>query len=212
MIECDPNTGATSASDLYVAGDLAYGPKLLIHAVASGKSVARAIYEQVTDNTLETEDIELHFPIPNYDREFDYEKIPRIEPETIDVTSRLLDQSNTVEKGFTAEQARREASRCLNCGVNTIFDGLRCVLCGGCVEVCPESCLRIIPLSDIEDSPHSSVVIDDQMGSLPHSDASAILKDETTCIRCALCADRCPTGAITMEEFHFKENLSCPAV
>lgn len=212
MIQCDPDTGVTSATDLFVAGDLAYGPKLLIHAVASGKSVARAIYQQTTGNTLHPHDTELHFPVPNYDREIDYEKIARITPDTIDVTSRLLDQSKIVEKGFTPEQAQREASRCLNCGVNTIFDGLRCILCGGCVEVCPESCLKIIPLTDIENTPQSSVAIDEQMGSLPHSDASAILKDETTCIRCALCADRCPTGAITMEEFHFKESLTCPAV
>lgn len=34
---------------------------------------------------------------------------------------------------------------------------------------------------------------------------SAIIKDETNCIRCACCADRCPVGAITMERVNFCE-------
>tara|TARA_B100002003_G_scaffold221894_1_gene225279 strand:- start:2157 stop:2432 length:276 start_codon:yes stop_codon:yes gene_type:complete len=36
---------------------------------------------------------------------------------------------------------------------------------------------------------------------------TAMIKDETRCIRCGLCAKRCPTGAITMEAFQFEEEL-----
>ena len=52
-------------------------------------------------------------------------------------------------------------------------------------------------------------IIEDQLGDYPTDEASAILKDETICIRCALCAERCPTGAITMEAFCSEEKLSC---
>jgi ferredoxin len=41
----------------------------------------------------------------------------------------------------------------------------------------------------------------DEIGLAPPAAeaASAIIKDEERCIRCAMCADRCPTDAITME-------------
>ncbi len=210
-VKCDPETGVTSAPDVFVAGDLAYGPKLLIHGVASGKAVARAIYAHFTGRHIAPQDVELHFPVARYDREAGYEKIERAHPATVSVEERLRAAGCVVERGFTCEEARREASRCLNCGVNTIFDGLRCVLCGGCVDVCPELCLKIVPLESIESAPDLRTVLDEPLDSPPEEGASAIIKDETKCIRCALCADRCPTGAITMEEFHFEEKLICQA-
>ena len=79
------------------------------------------------------------------------------------------------------------------------------------MEVCPEQCLKIVPLDAVESAPGLDEVVKDQLGCLPVSDASVIMKDETVCIRCALCADRCPTGALTMEEFHFEEKLKCQA-
>jgi ferredoxin len=85
-------------------------------------------------------------------------------------------------------------------------------LCGGCVDVCPELCLRIVSADRLDGSSDRSEVIDCQLGGVAPSEASAILKDETICIRCGLCAERCPTGAITMERFHFKEIPTCQAV
>jgi len=208
-VECDPETGATSAPDVYVAGDLVYGPKLLIHAVASGKAVARAIYEKLTGNKIRPDDVELHFPMPAYGREKDYEKHPRVAIQTLSASERIRGMNLTVERVLTPEQARCEASRCLDCGVNTIFDGSKCILCGGCVDVCPELCLRIVSLGRLGGNGKLSEILPKQLGGFPQEEASAIIKDETLCIRCALCAERCPTGAITMERFHFEEGLKC---
>ena len=82
-IDCDPKSGSTSAADVFVAGDLAHGPKLLIHAVASGKAVARSIYERLTGREITAERLELHFPLPAYEREADYEKRRRLRPRTV---------------------------------------------------------------------------------------------------------------------------------
>ena len=209
LIECDPVTGTTNQPDVFVAGDLAYGPKLLIHAVASGKSVARAIYERCTGRSISSESVELHFPLPQYHREPDYEKIPRIQLKTASAAERIERQDLEVELGLSCEDARREASRCLNCGVNTIFDGTKCILCGGCVEICPELCIHIVPATNVMHKEEVREVVARQLAGCPPEEASAIIKDETRCIRCALCAERCPTGAITMEHFHFEENLLC---
>jgi formate dehydrogenase beta subunit len=93
-----------------------------------------------------------------------------------------------------------EASRCLDCGVTPIFDGTRCVLCGGCVDVCPTQCLKLVRLDTLDGTPEVIELAARALG--PGADLaanSAILKDEDRCIRCALCAMRCPTDAITME-------------
>jgi NADPH-dependent glutamate synthase beta subunit-like oxidoreductase len=210
-IKCDPENGETAQEDVFVSGDLAYGPKLLIHAVASGKAVARAIYKKVTDRTIGTEAVELHFADASYTREAGYEKTERLIPGTLPPGERLVSQSALVDAGFTQEQARLEASRCLNCGVNTIFDGDRCVLCGGCVDVCPEQCLKIVPLSAFQSGNGMQDAVERLLDGHPEGEASAIIKDETVCIRCALCAERCPVAAITMEDFHFKEKPICLA-
>jgi NADPH-dependent glutamate synthase beta subunit-like oxidoreductase len=123
-----------------------------------------------------------------------------------------------VETGFTEEQARREASRCLQCWINTIFEGTEangseCILCGGCVDVCPENCLQLVPLSQFEFSEETtqqlSATSDSRAHELLHlspeelstAKGSVMVKDETICIRCGLCAERCPVNTITMEAF-----------
>jgi len=115
----------------------------------------------------------------------------------------------------------REARRCLRCWINTVFegnepDGSQCVLCGGCVDVCPENCIQLVPLESIEFTPEVleeiqansaslRVELDDvaaeELGTIT---GSAMLKDETRCIRCGLCAERCPVSVITMEAYSMR--------
>src|SRR5271167_178277 len=123
-----------------------------------------------------------------------------------------------VELVYTEQEAMAEAQRCLRCYVNTILegseqDGTDCVLCGACVDVCPENCLELVPLDRIEFEPDAIDAISnhpelfsfelegiqpEELGSIS---GTAMLKDETRCIRCGLCAERCPVDVITMEAY-----------
>jgi ferredoxin len=88
--------------------------------------------------------------------------------------------------------------------VAPIFDGSRCVLCGGCVDVCPTLCLKLVPLSDLVGGADFEEEIQTAIGEeVDLTGNSAILKDEDRCIRCGLCAMRCPVDAISMERVVF---------
>jgi NADPH-dependent glutamate synthase beta subunit-like oxidoreductase/NAD-dependent dihydropyrimidine dehydrogenase PreA subunit len=204
-IACDPETGNTSAPDIFVAGDLAHGPKLIIHAVASGKRVARTVYEKLTAHQITAEDMELHFPLSSYARELGYEKQPRLAPRSMPVNERLTNLNRSVEQGYTTKQALCEAGRCFDCGINTIFDSEKCIFCGGCEDVCPENCLKLVFIESLQGDPDFKQFMKNYFGDMPISQGGAIIKDETICIRCGLCAKRCPVGAITMEAFNYKE-------
>ncbi len=121
-----------------------------------------------------------------------------------------------VEIGYSPEQGAIQGMRCLECSVNTIFNGDLCILCNGCVDVCPWDCLKIVSLDNIQGDELLSNVIEAHTGfslseiSKDHevnSEVAVMLKDDEACTRCALCADRCPTDAITMESFRFSESL-----
>lgn len=196
----DSETLSTTAEGVFVAGDLAHGTRLLIDAVASGKAAARSIYRYVTGREIAVEAVVSCLVLEGYRREPGYESIRREPLPTASPERRTAEPDRLVEIGYSDSQARREASRCLDCGVTPVFDGSRCVLCGGCVDVCPTQCLKIVSVSDMIGSGELEVVVQEILGH--DSDVernSAIVKDEDRCIRCALCEMRCPVEAITME-------------
>ena len=201
----DPATLRTTASGVFAAGDLAHGTRLLIDAVASGKAAARSIYEAITGHKLQCETVTAHRVLELYRRERGYESTRRQEVPTTHAEQRLTHPEVCVEIGYDRELAMREASRCLDCGVAPIFDGSRCVLCGGCADVCPTLCLKLVPLSELGEDESLRDEVRAALGAETDLSAhSAILKDEDRCIRCGLCAMRCPVDAITMERVVFK--------
>ncbi len=200
LIRVDPRTLATTMPGVYCGGDLAFGPRIVIEAEADGKRAALAIHESLGGGSVPRAHTQFR-PIA-LDRAGDrYDRIPRQVVPSLAVTRRT--GFREVEEGYGEEQARLEGSRCLWCNVETIFDSEKCILCSACVEICPEACLVLVPASRLRGSPDIAALVD-AMGA--GADAGAIIKDEARCIRCGLCAKRCPTGAITMEALEIDES------
>ncbi len=205
----DPRTLETTAPGVFVAGDLAHGTRLLIDAVASGKAAARSVYRFLTGEALEPHVVTAHLTLDRYRRERGYETIRRVPVPAADPEERLRHPEALVERGYSPEQAMREASRCLDCGVTPVFDGSRCVLCGGCADVCPTLCLKLVPLAEIAETGDVRAAIEASLGAgADLTMHSAILKDEDRCIRCAACAIRCPADAISMERVSYTTRWS----
>jgi len=216
-LKIDQETLMTTARGIFAAGDIAFGPRLIISAVADGKRAAEQIdrYLQGANWQPRTQYVQITL-LDHHQMAESYDEYSRLAVPVIPIDRRT--GVAEVESGYTEEQARREASRCLQCWVNTIFDGneqegTECILCGGCVDVCPENCLRLVPLREVAISAEVKSRLGEDAAiyqrdllhltadELPSEEGSVMVKDETICIRCGLCAERCPAHTITMEAF-----------
>jgi formate dehydrogenase beta subunit len=203
-IRIDAATLATSAPGVYAGGDVAFGPRNLIEAVANGKRAADSIHRYLSGPRAQLAvDLSIEeLPTSTYRMIAGFEKLDRQAPPTLPTDRRT--GIAEVETGYDREQAIAQAARCLVCHVQTIYDPEKCVLCNRCVDICPEYCLAIVPFEqlDVDDETRSHLETRAQANGTP---LSAMVKDDDRCIRCRLCAIRCPTDAMTMEKFEITE-------
>jgi formate dehydrogenase (NADP+) beta subunit len=218
LIVADRNTLMTTAPGVFAGGDCVFGPRLIIDSVGDGKRIADGIHRHLTGREPDRPEVEIE--LLDHHRMFaDFLNLSR-EPVPLLPLDRRTGVTE-VETGYDEIAAMREARRCLRCWINTVFEGderngSQCILCGGCVDVCPERCISLVPLESIEFPPDLldriaedpslfRVELDDVAASeLGIVTGAAMLKDETRCIRCGLCAERCPVNVITMEAYSLR--------
>jgi len=198
-LKIDPVTLATNIPGVFSGGDAAFPPSLLITCAQQGKLAAQSIDAYLHRETIAPREMQVtveELPTDTYEMTPRYEQIDRFIPI---VPLQRRSGITEVEPAFSPEEAREQASRCLYCHVHPIYNGSRCILCNRCVDICPEHCLHFTPADRIADQvPINPIIAEDGV-------ASVFLYDEAKCIRCGLCAIRCPTSAITMERFQFQE-------
>jgi len=204
----DQETLATTAPGVFAGGDIAFGPRLIITAVADGQRAARGIHAYLQHVQPRLVRKAFFTPIPK--REYadvgplrNYLRWPRRQPPALPIERRI--GVARVEVGFDETAAREQGGRCLICTMNPIFDGDLCIACNGCVDVCPMDCLKLVPASAVEGDATVAAAIQSRSAEWPQ--ASVMLLDPTQCIRCGLCAARCPTEAVRMESFQFTEQV-----
>lgn len=204
-IKVDPETLATSSPGIFAGGDVAFGPRNLIDAIANGKQAAWGIH-----SFLEGEKTEPKFcfrfekiPTHRFRRSAGYEQLARVAPPTIDLGRRT--GVSEVEIAYDERTARTQAERCLSCHIQTVYDSQKCVLCNRCVDICPENCLKLVPFEDIHLSVNALADTRELSPPDPRIPASAMIKNDEVCIRCGLCAVRCPTDAMTMEVLYYEQ-------
>ena len=208
-IVIEPETLATTSPGVFAGGDAAFGPRIAISAVADGKKAAGSIDAHLRGRSRLDAEIVVEIDVHRrYEREYDFEAVPRQKPPSRPISRRI--GIAEVEECFPEWQARLEAKRCLHCWTNTIFEesaaaGTECILCGGCQDICPENCIEILPSALIQILPATAKEIA-PIFIEGKREGAIFVKDEETCIRCGLCAARCPAGTITMQSFRRRED------
>ena len=136
----------------------------------------------------------------------DVSELPRFKVPWAKAETALASIRVEVELGFDAATAFKEAGRCLNCDVQTVFTRETCIECDACVDICPMDCLTITGNGDEDDlrgrlkAPATNREQDLYVSAALKS-GRVMIKDEDVCLHCGLCAERCPTGAWDMQKF-----------
>src|SRR5437868_7888016 len=208
----DKATMQSSVPHVFFGGDAAFGPKNIIWAVAHGHDAAISI-----EKLLAGEDVRQR-PAPgvtvlsqkmgihewSYDNEIHGDS--RYKVPWRDIKETLKNVKAEVELGFDVATAWKEAQRCLNCDVQTVFSDRLCIECDACVDICPMDCITFTGNGDEKDlrsrlnAPAKNATQDLYVSGALKT-GRVMVKDEDVCLHCGLCAERCPTGAWDMQKY-----------
>jgi formate dehydrogenase (NADP+) beta subunit len=208
----DPVTFESTVPGVFFGGDAAFGPKNIIWAVAHGHEAAISIDHYcdgipITERlpaatTLVSQKMGIHEW--SYDNDISNDRRHRVPLR--DKAVALKDVKMEVELGFDRDLGFREAERCFNCDVQTVFEEPLCIECDACADICPVDCITFTDNGEEEDlrtrlSAPALNLEQDLMVSAPLKTGRVMVKDEDVCLHCGLCAERCPTGAWDMQKF-----------
>ncbi len=211
----DRKTFQSTNPRVFFGGDAAFGPENVITAVAHGHQAAISI-----DLFCKGEDVNNRLdPFVNlvsqkmgihewaYDSEVAND--PRYAVPQAPKELTLKDRKREVELGFDALAGYKEAERCLNCDVQTVFNAPKCIECDACVDICPTSCITCTAnapedeLRMMTKVPAMNLKQDLYVSDPVPQTGRIMAKDEDVCLHCGLCAERCPTAAWDMQKFWY---------
>ena len=212
MPAVDETTLQSSNPKVFFGGDAAFGPKNIIWAVAHGHQAAISIHkfcagEDVADRpppmvTLVSQKMGIH----EWSYDNDISNDLRFKVPLKDKKIALSDIKMEVELGFDDQLAFKEAQRCLNCDVQTVFLESACIECDACVDICPVDCITFTDNGEEAElrvrlmAPANNLTQDLYISDTLKT-GRIMAKDEDLCLHCGLCAERCPTGAWDMQRF-----------
>ncbi len=195
----DRDTWMTSHPGLFAGGDFTEGSRNLISAIADGRDAAGAINRYLGGQDAPAEEA-VEVELPDFRRGMvdDYESIPYQSIPALPLERRYSITSEA-ETGYSPEEAVTQARRCLQCALNIMIDPSICILCSGCVDICPYDCISMEGLTRVvKGDPLHQVAAESWIGG------ADMIIDEEKCIRCGLCIVRCPTDAISMVQFEVR--------
>jgi ferredoxin len=217
MPKVDRQTFMSTRPGVFFGGDAAWGPENIIWAVSHAHQAAISIdlYCQGKDlnkdrpgpgTSLASQKMGIHEW--SYDNDYSPQRRVGVPHAANDVALKNLKVE--VELGYDDKLALKEAHRCLNCDVQTVFTGSLCIECDACMDICPVDCINFTDNGEAADLrsrlrvPATNLTQDIYVSG-PLATGRIMAKDEDLCLHCGLCAERCPTGAWDMQKFMFLE-------
>jgi formate dehydrogenase beta subunit len=210
----DKVTFQSTNEKVFFGGDAAFGPENIITAVAHGHQAAVSIDlfcngKSVSDRpppftNLVSQKMGVHEW--SYDNAVENDKRYVVPLAPLEKT--LKDRKLEVELGFDESTGFKEAERCLNCDVQTVFEEARCIECDACVDICPTDCISFTenaPVAELRTQLTAPAKNTEQDLYVSHKlpTKRVMVKDEDVCLHCGLCAERCPTAAWDMQQFMY---------
>jgi len=170
----------TSMQGVFAVGDAVTGPATIIEAIGGGKRAANSI-----DRFLSGIPLSKMPPVPVRRSRIDFLEIPastkmilkRPEMQLLNIDRRRTTYQQ-VELGYSENEVKEEARRCLRCDI--------CRRCGICIEVCRDM-MGIDAL---------------QLGYLDFDNPvkTDFRLTAEKCIACGACAENCPNNAMIIED------------
>ena len=222
MPKVDETTFASTHPKVFFGGDAAFGPKNIIWAVAHGHEAAVSIDkmlsgEDMTDRPLPAvEMVSQKMGIHEWSYDNDIALDQRYKVPHRDTKLALKDIKAEVELGFDPNLALKEAHRCLNCDMETVFATKLCIECDACVDICPMDCITFTANGEEKElrtrlNAPSHNLTQDLYVQDGLKTGRVMVKDEDVCLHCGLCAERCPTGAWDMQKFFLEMTHAGPS-